>query len=93
MLLYPFHLGDDDVGEILVDGLDGFHWRPQHRETMGSVIGIDLGPQQSESQFTEIFTGYSTNCCKKRMSLSYSSRMSGMPWRSIVMRWGPMPKA
>src|SRR6266540_718105 len=33
------------------------------------------------------------NCSRNRTSLSKNNRISGMPWRSIAMRSGPMPHA
>src|SRR2546427_12067259 len=64
------------------------------RQPMRDVAGLERSVQQRlEPATRDDHRAPPANCARNRTSLSNSSRMSGIPWRVIAMRSGPMPHA
>jgi hypothetical protein len=95
------YLGDDDVLEAFSEPGDPLDLEPGARELVRDRLGARVDPgdlvQPADGRlhgsFLVPFEGPAQACDRKRMSFSYSIRMSRMPWRSIAMRSMPMPHA
>ncbi len=94
----PPHLedaADDDIGPVRSRGLDGVDLHPPHRQLLGEAawrkVDVDVLAQPGQRHPHRQWPAQ--NCDPKRRSALKKSRMSPMPWRSIVIRSGPMPKA
>ena len=94
----PPHLedaADDDIGPVRPGGLDGVDLHPAHRQLLGEAarrkVDVDVLAQPGQRHPHRQWPA--ENCEPKRRSALKKSRMSPMPWRSIVIRSGPMPKA
>src|SRR5207302_5773080 len=94
MLLHLEHTPDQDVAQVLVQRHDGVHRRDVHSELLGDLARVERAAQQRfEPAARDDHRTPPANCARKRTSLSWSSRMSAMPWRVMAMRAGPMPQA
>src|SRR6266550_3877029 len=79
------------VAQVLMDRHDAVHRSDLPSQPVGDVLAFEGLPQQGLEPTTR--DDHLMNCSRKRTSLSKNSRISGMPWRSIAMRSGPMPHA
>ena len=94
MLLHLEHTPEQDVAQVLVQRHDGVHRRDVHSELLGDLARVERAAQQRlEPAARDDHRTPPANCARKRTSLSYSSRMSAMPWRVMAMRAGPIPQA
>src|SRR5690606_32254954 len=86
--------GDHNVGQPFPHGLDGVDRRAVHGQPVGELLGgtFQAGGQLLQPVETHIH-GRQSNCERNRTSDSYSSRMSGIRYRSMAIRAGPMPNA
>src|SRR2546426_4419125 len=85
-----------------MNGHDAVHGCDLACQAIGDVLALERTAQQSFQPATRYdhlaaepagAAGTPANCSRNRTSLSKNSRISGMPWRSIAMRSGPMPHA
>src|SRR5207245_11003452 len=72
--------------------------RDVHRQPLGGLARVERAVEQRLEPAPRHDHGAppfppAANCARKRTSLSNSSRMSGMRWRGIAIRSGPMPQA
>src|SRR5690348_5930581 len=94
MLLHLQHSGDQDVVQVLVQRDDRVHRGGVEREALRDVARIERSLQQRlEPATRNDHRAPPANCARNRTSLSNSTRISGMPWRVMAMRSGPMPHA
>src|SRR3954454_5089641 len=101
MRLHLLYLGDQHIAQVYMQRLDRVDRSAQHGEPLAKIAYF----KRSAKEIFEPATGDvhpllcsptdapGRNWARKRMSPSYSSRMSGMPYRNMAVRGGPMPKA
>src|SRR3989442_9086298 len=86
------------MSQVLVQRHDGVDRRDVHRQLLGRLACVQRAAEQRLEPTARDDHRVApplppANCSRKRTSLSNSSRMSGIPWRVMAIRSGPLPHA